>query len=87
MLVCSVINKLPDAIPDHVRRQVEMAYQLVPTVSRYQYQVASLGLPLPLLPYCLLVAPANAWVSLLLQLMKDTVLAEISFILSPGSLR
>ena len=54
-----------------VCRQSEMAYQQ-PVIS-------------PLLSFFPLAAPAIILVSLLLQLMKATVLAESSFIFSPGS--
>jgi hypothetical protein len=45
-----LIYKLPDATPDHVCHQFEMAYQFV-LQSRYQRQVTSLGLPPPLLSF------------------------------------
>ena len=87
--VC-VIHKLLDVTSDHVCHQLETTYQLViPTVSQYHIPVTSLILPCLYFPFSPLATPANTLVSLLLQLMKATVLAESSilyFIFSLGSL-
>ena len=47
-----------------------------PPISRYQRPIASLGLSHPYFQFSALVANANTWVSLPLQLMKATVLTE-----------
>ena len=51
-----------------------------PDISRYQHTINLTWLPPPLLPFSLLVAPANIMVSLPLQLMKATMLAAESFL-------
>ena len=51
-------------------------------IPRYQHPITSLDLPHPYFPFSPLAAPANTGVSLPLQLMKVTVLAESYYILS-----
>ena len=49
---------------------------LMQAIPWYQHPITSLDLPHPYFPFFPLAAPANTGVSLPLQLMKATVLAE-----------
>ena len=76
-----IIHKLPDATltmsTTNLKRHINL---FNPNSSQYQHLVTSLGLPYPYFPFSALAAPANTLVSLLLQLMQATVLAEKSIL-------
>ena len=81
--------RAPDATLNHVHRQFEMAYQLVLQLRQSPSIIISASPTLTSLSPLLLETPANTVVSLLLHLLKGTVLAESSilyFIFSPDSL-
>jgi len=53
-----------------------MPFHEILPIPRYQHPITSPDLPHPYFPFSPLAAPANTGVSLPLQLMKATVLAE-----------
>jgi len=80
MLVLLYHSHTPECNPDHVRHQYETAINsfLNPTNLPVSTFDSLTWHPPPLLPVCPLVVFANTLDSLLLQLMKATVLAKSS---------
>ena len=63
----------------NISERVDMPFHIeIPPIPWCEHSIALLGLPHTLLPVSPLAAPANTLVSLPLQLMKATVLAESS---------
>ena len=87
----SVIHKNSDATLEQLNCEFEKGISTctsIPSVFRYKTSNNLTRPPLPLLPFFPLATPANTLVSLRLQSMKATVLAESSlyFTVSPDSL-